>query len=52
MKELSKEIIEVNGKEYTLFLNRKGLVAWEKITNATKLGKQIEDKYSNLFSSS
>lgn len=30
MKEISKEIIEIDGKEYTLFLNRKGIVAYEK----------------------
>jgi len=42
MKELSKEIIEIGGKEYTLFLNRKGIVAWEKYT------KQEEKKYQEL----
>lgn len=30
MKEFSKEVIEIAGKEYTLFLNRKGIVAWDK----------------------
>ena len=34
MKSISEEIIEVGGKEYTLFLNRKGVVAWEKDTEA------------------
>ena len=42
MKELSKETIEIGGKEYTLFLNRKGIVAWEKYT------KQEEEKYQEL----
>ena len=42
MKELSKEIIEIGGKEYTLFLNRKGIVAWEKYT------RQEEEKYQEL----
>lgn len=30
MKEFSKEVIEIAGKEYTLFLNREGVVAWER----------------------
>ena len=30
MKEISKEIIEIGGQEYTLFLNRKGIIAFEK----------------------
>lgn len=39
MKEISKEIIEIDGKEYTLFLNRKGIVAYEKY---------CKDEYSEL----
>ena len=30
MKEIGKEIVEIGGVEYTLFLNRKGIIAWEK----------------------
>ena len=30
MKELSKELIEIGEQEYTLFLNRKGIIAFEK----------------------
>ena len=30
MKEIGKEIIEISGVNYILFLNRKGIVAWEK----------------------
>lgn len=30
MKEFSQETIEINGVEYTLFLNRAGILAWEK----------------------
>lgn len=30
MKEFSQEIIEIGGVEYTLFLNRNGILAWEK----------------------
>lgn len=48
MKELSKEIIEVDGKEYTLFLNRKGIVAWEKMTKISKVSEAMENKYSEI----
>ena len=30
MKEFSQETIEINGIEYTLFLNRAGILAWER----------------------
>ena len=30
MKEFSQETIEIGGVEYTLFLNRAGILAWEK----------------------
>lgn len=30
MKEYSQEIIEIDGVEYTLFLNRAGILAWER----------------------
>ena len=30
MKEFSQETIEIDGVEYTLFLNRVGILAWEK----------------------
>lgn len=48
MKELSKETIEIDGKEYTLFLNRSGIVAWEQYTEKEKgkfeeLGKKYKD---------
>ena len=48
MKEFGKEIIEIDGKEYTLFLNRKGVITWEKITNAIHKAEAIEKKYQNL----
>lgn len=32
MNDFSKEVIEIDGNEYTLFLNRTGLVAIEKYT--------------------
>lgn len=50
MKEFGKEIIEIDGKEYTLFLNRKGILTWEKITNAINKATEIEKKYDNLES--
>lgn len=46
MKEFSKEVIEINGKEYTLFLNRKGIVAWEKYR---KEEQEIWDKHQNEY---
>lgn len=50
MKEFGKEIIEIDGKEYTLFLNRKGILTWEKITNAIRKAEEIDNKYKNLES--
>lgn len=41
MKEISKEIIEIDGKEYTLFLNRKGIVAYERYCKEE--AKQLEE---------
>ena len=48
MKEIGKEIIEIGGVEYTLFLNRKGIIAWEKYAKeerevVEKLSKQIQE---------
>ena len=31
MQEFSKEKIEIAGVEYTLFLNRKGILSWETV---------------------
>lgn len=41
MKEMSKERIEISGVEYTLFLNRKGIVSWEEYC------KEERNKLSN-----
>lgn len=46
MKEFSKDTIEIDGKEYTLFLNRLGVVAYERYTeqiqnNIKDLTKQV-----------
>lgn len=46
MKEFSKEVIEIDGKEYTLFLNRKGIVAWEKYR---KEEQEIWVKHQNEY---
>lgn len=50
MKEFSKETIEIDGKEYTLFLNRKGIVAWEKYSEAeNKKIAELREKYASLI---
>ena len=49
MKDFSKEIINIDGIDYTLFLNRKGIVAWEKLTNAMKKTSEIEQHYKDGF---
>lgn len=51
MKNLSEEIINIKGVDYTLFLNRKGILAWEKYAGEEnqKMG-EIEDEASKLFS--
>jgi hypothetical protein len=46
MKEFSKEIIEIDGKEYTLFLNRLGVVAFEKYTE--KMKKNVQDMVEDV----
>ena len=48
MKEFGKEIINIDGKDYTLFLNRKGILTWEKITNAINKATEIEKKYDKI----
>lgn len=49
MKELSTEIINIDGKDYTLFLNRAGLVAWEKYTKCeTDKLKALQEKYKDI----
>jgi hypothetical protein len=51
MKEFSQEIIEIDGVEYTLFLNRAGILAWEQYSQKEneevfKL-KNLVDEISN-----
>ena len=45
-KNFSEEIIEIDGKEYKLFINRIGIVNWEKMTKAKRMGKALEEKYA------
>lgn len=49
MKEFSKETIEIDGKEYTLFLNRKGIVSWENITKVSKKADELQKKYKSTI---
>ena len=50
MKEFSKEVIEIDGKEYTLFLNRKGIIAFEKYAKEEqKKASELEQKYKILL---
>ena len=48
MKEFSTETIEIDKKEYTLFLNRKGIVSWENITKVSKKATELQDKYKGI----
>ena len=44
-KKFSEEIIEIDGKEYTLFMNRQGVVNWEKITKLKEKSQKYQEKY-------
>ena len=46
MKELSTEIINIDGVDYTLFLNRKGIIAWEKYVDQQRA--KIEELQDNV----
>ena len=46
-KNFSEEIIEIDGKEYTLFVNRAGVTNWEKATKLKEKSKEYEKKYMN-----
>ena len=47
-KKFSEEIIEIDGKEYTLFMNRQGVVNWEKITKLKEKSQKYQEKYIDL----
>ena len=44
-KKFSEEIIEIGGVEYTLFINRQGIVNWEKYTKLSEKSEKYKDKY-------
>lgn len=49
MKEISNERIEISGVEYTLFLNRQGLVAWEKFCREENQKiQELQEKYKDI----
>lgn len=49
MKELSTEIITINGVDYTLFLNRKGVVAFEQFyKNEQDKILEVTQKYNSV----
>lgn len=48
MKEFSKEIINIGGVDYTLFLNRKGVIAWENITKARRNKSKLEETINDI----
>lgn len=53
MMESSTEILEVKGKEYKLFLNRKGIVAWERYCKDEKQKAQdLAKKYDKIVNDS
>lgn len=47
-KSFSEEIIEIEGKEYKLFLNRAGIAIWEKTTKFSEFQNLLVQKYSEL----
>lgn len=50
MKEFSQEVINIAGNDYTLFLNRKGIVAWEKYAKEENAKmEEMQNKYKDLF---
>lgn len=49
MQEFSKEKIEIAGTEYTLFLNRKGILSWENITKASKIAEEAQERNKDLI---
>ena len=48
----SEEHIEIDGTDYTLFLNRKGIISWENITKASKTAAEMEKKYKKTIDTS
>lgn len=46
MNKVSEEIIEIDGKEYSLFLNRDGIVAWELYSQREQ--KKAKERFDEL----
>lgn len=44
-KNISKETIEIGGVEYTLFMNRTGLVSWERHTKLQEKGEKYQEQF-------
>ena len=51
VKNISEKHIEIDGKDYTLFLNRKGIASWENITKFSKKIQQLKTKYEETLDS-
>lgn len=47
-KNISEEIIEIGGVEYTLFLNRTGIVNWEKMVKLNEKSKEYQNLANEL----
>lgn len=47
-KNISEEKIEIGGVEYTLFLNRTGIVNWEKMTKLNKKAQKYNEMAKKL----
>lgn len=47
-KNISEEIIEIGGKEYTLFLNRTGIVNWEKMVKLSDKAEKFQKTAKEL----
>lgn len=45
---ISEEKIEIGGKEYTLFLNRKGIINWEKFTKLDEKAERYDELAQEL----
>ena len=49
VNNISEEHITVDKTEYTLFLNRKGIVSWENITKVSKRANEMKEKYEKTI---
>lgn len=47
-KNISEEIIEIGGKEYTLFLNRIGIINWERMVNLNDKADEFKQTAKEL----